>query len=636
MWNLRNMMHENNTMSQQHTSTVRSDNTHARIFTRIWAMCWALVVGGAALSTSAQPTVSVQDSLSAYAQVDRWVRQWEVPSSDDDDIQYPSLSAAIVTLRVNGRVLGRGSSVTMNASQTVLYNATKQAIASASAKLPQDRDAMWNEFIEDLSRHITITIEIADVLVPISDSQIDLPGFGYTPGSMGLVVRRGDRFEVAGPESMLMRDTDLTQSAMAMSNTLAGDASAMLKSPRELVESGFAFFRFEPVVLAQPGPMLGASFLDRGGRVIDRSEIGMRSIETFASNIAIHLMSRQWGGIEPYGMMGTLDPVSGQVESPYATPFEQAISAYALLRYGESGETHVHKDATISGTSVLKALARVKDPEVAPWSEPLGACMSIIALSQIQLIDILGNPLLNAMRLKTLEALDGLLNTQGELSADLPMASHGLVAYALVRAKEIDPRDRTGAASKAINQIIGTTPPSALVAQMPFLGWAIVESNDEHGFELNTLAGLMEMRELVWEHQLNRADLDWTDRDLAGGVVFTSASAPLPSWLTLKPLAFLATMLGDQRLTPGTIVSGDVPAQIGKQVDAIRFVRQLCATDETLHFYESGEKAQWGVRMSLWDQSMPVEVDAMALLTLTETTRAIELISDRPADEPAP
>lgn len=599
-------------------------------------MCVVLFVGGLAITALAQPTVSVEDSLHAYQQVDRWVRQWEVTGVDEDQDPLPSLSAAIVTLRVNGRVIGRGSAASMNATSGLLGSATKQAISSANAKLPVDRDAMWDELIADLSQRIMITIEIADVLVPISDSQLDLAGFGYTPGSMGLVARRGDRLEVSGPESMLMRATDLGQSAMALSNTLAGDASVMLKSPRELVESGFAFFRFEPVVLAQPAPMLGASFLDRGGRVVERSEIGMRSIETMASSIAGHLMSRQWAGVEPYGMMGTLDPVSGKVDSPFASPFEQALSAYALLRYGNMGQTRHHQDATIAGTSVLKALAKVHDPEVAPWGDPVGACMSIIALSEIQLIDTLGDPSLNALRLKSLETLDGLVDAQGKLNQDLPIASHGLIAHALVRAHQLDPRDRTGLASGVISQIIVSTPPSALVAQMPFLGWAIVESNDEQGFELDTLTGLMEMRELVWEHQLNRADLDWTDRDLAGGVVFTSASAPLPSWLTLKPIAFLATMLGDERLTPGTISSGDVPNQIGKQVDAIRFVRQLCATDETLHFYEAGRKAQWGVRMSLWDQSMPVEVDALALLTLTETTRAIGLIGTRPGVEQSP
>jgi len=111
--------------------------------------------------------------------------------------------------------------------------------------------------------------------------------------------------------------------------------------------------------------------------------------------------------------------------------------------------------------------------------------------------------------------------------------------------------------------------------------------------------------------------------------VFTSSSTPLPSWLSLRPLCAIATMLGDPTCTPGSISSGELPIEIVHLIDSIRFINQLAAGDEIGHLYASPKSAKWGVRMAMWDQRMPVEVDAMALLTLSETARSFKDITRR-------
>jgi len=576
----------------------------------------------------AQPTVPVQDSLDAFANVQQWVRDWQMPSKDDPEIETIPVAAAIVTLRLDGRVFGRGSAVSLDPNATLVWQAAKEALASANAKLTAERDAMWDDFIADLSSRITITLEVADVLIPISKSAIDQPGFGYTPGVMGVVVRRGDQLEMLGPESMLARNTDMTQSAMALSNALAGDASAVLRSPAQLVESGYSFYRFEPIVLAQPGESMGASFIDRGGRVIDDSEISMRSISLLSENIAEHLIARQWAGVEQYGVMGTLDPVTGMAQSPFASPFDQAISAYALLRFGSLRDGESYHRATQAGRKILVDLSVVQDTEAMPWDDHVGSCMALIALSEIQLVDILGNEQLNALRMNCLVTLDGLYTQDDGFDESLPESSLGIVAHALVRSARLDPRDRTDAAHSAIASAFDSTSIGGLVGQMPFLGWAAIEQAGD-GQPIDSRSALIQMRDLLWDHQLARADLAWMDRDLEGGIVFTSSSTPLPSWIGTKPLAMVSTMLGDARLTPGTASSGQVPIHIGNQFNAIRFIRQLCADTENLHMYASGESALWGVRRALWDQRMSVEADAMALLTLTETRRSFAAITAR-------
>jgi len=630
MWNRHNMMHESNRMSQ-HNSSYFTKRPYAvtmgdHLYVARWIGVWMLLLW--LPLANAQPTMPIKGGLDGYRLVDRWVRAWKVPAQDDPQSVTLPVSVAIVTLRLDGRVFGRGSASSLDPSPSLVYLATKRAIRGASTKLTGERDALWDDFIKDLSGRLTITLEISDTLVPMSDSELDLPGFGYTPGVLGVGVRRGDHLEVTGPESMLMHHTDMTQSALALANSLAGDGSAVLSTPRELRDAGYTFYRFEPMVLAQPGVSMGASILDRGGRVIEGSEISTRSIEVLSQEIAKHLLSRRWAGVERYGLTGTLDPVTGKSVSAFASPFEQAIASYALLRFGHDGENALERDAMRGALNILRDLSLVEDGETPVGEDPLGASMAIIALSEIQLVDILADEQLNALRTQSLAVLDGLYSESGGFDGSIHEPSRGLVALALVRAAVLDPTDRTALARSAIERVFLETPASAMVTQMPFLGWAQLEA-DHNAISVEHLETLSQMRSLVWAHQLHRADLAWMDRDLEGGIVFTSAKTPLPSWLSMRPLAFIATMLGDARLTPGSIASGDVPSEIGKLVDSIRFVRQLCADDETLHFYSSGTSPKWGVRMALWDQRMPVEGDAMALLTLTETRHAFDAIVGR-------
>ncbi len=589
----------------------------------------ALLAWGPARA-GAQPTMPVDEGLGVFNTIQGWVRAWDVPARDEPQAATTPVCAAMVTLRLDGHVFGRGAAASPDPSPTLVWDATNQAIIGASGKLTSERDAMWEASIKQLTRRVTITLEISDRLVPVSANELELPGFGYTPGIMGVAVRRGERTEAMGTESMLMRETDMARSAVALANAVSDRGDAVLQSPAELAGAGYSFYRFEPLVLAQPAPGLAPVFTDRGGRVVEASAITVGSIGALAGHIAEHLMGRRWAGVEHFGLTGTLDPVTGTAESESASPFEQAISAYALLRFGGDGADDSQRRAAAAGREILADLAIVEPGEQSPWDSPTGACMTVIALAELPLDLILGDDELDALRQKSLAELDTLYSESAGFAQSLPVPARGLAAHALVCSARLDPTDRAGLARSAIGRVFVETPPSGLPAQMPFLAWAQLERAGDEG-EIPTRVLLERMRELVWEHQLRRADLGWSDRDLAGGIVFTSAKAPLPSWVMMRPLAALAAMAGDERLTPGTVTSGDVPLQITRLIDSIRFVRQLTAEGEIMHLYASVEAAQWGVRMALWDQRMPVEVDAMALLVLTETRESFDAILRRSA-----
>lgn len=578
-------------------------------------------------AAGAQPSLEPGEALRIYSQIDTWVRDWDLPSADAPEAKSEPLRAVTVTLRIDGRVFGRGNAASANPDPTLVWRATSKAINAVNAKLTQDRDAMWEAFIRDLSKRIMISIELGDELIPLSENELELPGFGYSPGSVGFVVRLGEKLDTIGPGSILLKRGDPSRSVSALSLVLSDDANLVMQSPQDLHEQGFRFYRWIPMSIAQPAPGLGGVFLDRGDRTIDTSEISVRSIGTMSDRVAKHLVGRQWEGIEDYGFMGTLDPVTGTTESPFAGAFEQALGAYALLRYGNDATTQEQRDAVVTAREVLRELARVEQQEVTPWDDPLATCMIVIALSEVPLELIISDKDLSTLRTSAIQTLDTVYSNADGFDPILPEAAHGLVAHALVACAKIDPKDRSSLASDAISRVYLETPAEMLVSQMPFLAWAQIELAG--GDEIATGAALRQMRDLVWEHQLKRADLDWVDRDLAGGIVFTRSSAPLPSWSALRPLAAIASMLGNEQITPGGISSGEVPREIGRLVDSIRFVRQLIAEGETMHMYADADDADWGVRMALWDQRMPIESSAMTLLLLVETEESFEELLHR-------
>lgn len=593
----------------------------------MWA-AWLFLSMFSAGRASAQPQLDPSTAMGMYEQVDRWVRGWDLPPLDSPSARAHAVSAVVVTLRLDGRILGRGAAASPDPDVMLLWKAASGAINSVNTKLTNERDAMWEAMIREIAQRITITVEMGSELLPIPASGLALPGFGYSPGSMGFAVRLGELADASGPEAFVISRGDPARSTATMALGLSDDPTLVLQSPSTLSERGFVFYRWQATTLTQPAPGLGAVFADRGGRVIEASEISTSSIALLADQIALHLLGRRWQGVEDYGFMGTLDPVTGKTESPFATPFEQALGAYALLVYGRDAASIPHREAVVAGRDVLRALGRVEPNEPEPWADPLGACMSLIALSELPLEMVIGNKEMGELRTRCVETLDGLYSNSGGFAPSLPQLAHGLVAHALVVSAKLDPRDRSAQAGAAIEQVFLETDPAQLAGQMPFLAWAQLGLVDEHG-EIPSRVALRQMRDMVLEHTLHRADLDWVDRDLAGGIVFTSAKAPLPSWSGLRPLVALAIMLGDERLTSGSAVQGEVPMQIGRLVESIRFVRQLAAEGEVMHLFAEVDGAKWGVRMALWDQRMPIESSAMALLMLSETRESFEELMSR-------
>jgi hypothetical protein len=135
------------------------------------------------------------------------------------------------------------------------------------------------------------------------------------------------------------------------------------------------------------------------------------------------------------------------------------------------------------------------------------------------------------------------------------------------------------------------------------------------------------MRAELWKHQLPTGSE--LAEDLSGGVLFTTGHQPIPTWQAARPLAFVATMLGD----PATTQPEEVPAELVRLLKSLRFLRQLTAEAAEAHMYKDPPRAIGGVRASLFDQRMPPEATAMTLLAVCETIKSLQAIKQRQAKE---
>lgn len=83
------------------------------------------------------------EAMAAYEAVRGWVRELAVPSEPAAELVRPI--GASVTLRYQGRVIGRGVAMALDRDGPALRDAARLAIGEALERLPGDRDALWPE-----------------------------------------------------------------------------------------------------------------------------------------------------------------------------------------------------------------------------------------------------------------------------------------------------------------------------------------------------------------------------------------------------------------------------------------------------------------------------------------------------------
>ena len=580
------------------------------------------------------------ESMGVYRTIDAWVRGWEIDESFDPST-LPPLACVSITLRLDGRVVGRGQAIDADGDAETIVQATRGAMSEARAWVRSRFDLEpSDEFWETTASRLTLSVELADQLVPMGEADLGIPGLGLSPGVHGLVMALGEQLDMMSPDEMISLGygssggLGIEQAAYAMATALSGDGAMALASTGELLGRGYRFSRFEPVWIAQQGGGKGAVFLDRGGRIVEDSGVGVRSVREMGERIAGYLVAQQYPGSEPFGMVGSRDVVSGRAYPEIAPVYEQGLVAAALLRFSTLGEGGVYGQSEEEALRLLRDLANVHPGEPEPWDTDLdggiGSAACTIALSYVDPPVIGIDPGLVELETRCRGALNGVFSPIAGFNEQVPPGARGLIAWALVRSG-------SEYAERAVRMVFTDTDPSQLSGQMPFLGWAEVELAQGKD-EVPASPALTEMREWMWKHQLSKSDLDWRDRDFIGSIVFTKGSGAggLPTSGNVRPIAMVATMLGDPRLTPGTIADPSIAREISKTASAMRFIDQLTMSETSGFMSRAPERSVGGVRSSLWGWRVSPSSSAVALLAAVEFERSIRAIAARGVPEQQP
>ncbi len=638
-------------------NNARRHNTTSCILAAILAVPLGLVLPFPALAQQAPPLadavqqpgvpLSPDAAMAAFHACTSWLSG--LGKGEPDPACLITTPAAAVTLRRNGVVLGRGVAIASSPSDaSTLTKALREAWADASPKLSVEHDALSEERRAEAARTLTLSIELAEPWIPETIDEFKSAALRIAPGREGVAIRINDKAAAAFPDAMLAQGSDPGAALVGLATRVTGEFFATPQAAKALVKyHGAVFYRFSTMHLAQTGPGQEPLFLTRGARAHARPDLPQ--LCAFADATASHLLARAWPGPEAAGLIGLLEPTKPSKEIEPAGPAEQAAAVIALRRYAQTPGVNAAtaQAAAKLADRVLQALAKVE-----PGETPPDARAEVAAVVLAAILESNNAPRERGQDAKSLSPevasladrcrdrvghawiQSGVANDARFASEVLP-AGRPLIALALAMLAKEEPtntsaRDRARA---ALGACYAQAEPIALAGDMPWIVWAeqALASVGAASPTAPLLAapGLREARRSIWNRQLQRDNLDDRALDMVGGIAPapepTGALAPLATWHSARALAGTAAMLRDPRLTKRE----EFPLELARQLNGLRFLRQLMTDDAVAYMFENPANALGAVRSAPWDQRLPLDATSLSLIAACETIQAIDEAAKR-------
>jgi len=583
----------------------------------------AVAIGAVERGESLTPT----EAMRAFGVVEGWVRSGEVC---DPAAALPAVHGAAVTLRVDGRVVGRGVAFSDAADDVpAIRRAAGDAIGEARGAVPRARDALQQGLgASDFWSRAMVSVEFAGPLVPMSVATFEEADAEVRPGIEGVAARAGSRVEAVFPEAMLMRNIGPGDAlSNAITRALDEPGVALREDPAgqpgTLAESrGVRLYRFRTVHVVSGEPGRGAMFLDRCGRVVRDWPRSTGDIRDWAGAMARNIEARRRVENGKAKYAGVYRPVTGAFEASgagWGSALEEILAARALLAYGRAAGVEGAGAALAAAVEIVDAVAARGAGERAASDDAGSAALWCCVVPQVAAARGMNASHDAAWPVAWRESYGRSLEVLHASAADLsrvPEAQRAVVAFALAR-RSVEPwpgGGDAGAARAALDAVAAGTEPGLLAARMPWLGWGEICME---GATIGAAPALRDLREMVYAHQLRAEAMDPDHEDLSGGIVFTASQSPLPTWQGARVAAFLASALGDPRLTDGP----ERVKETARLTATLRFLRQLTADEACGFMYADPGRAAGGVRAAPWDQRQPLEATALSLIAACEVLR---------------
>ncbi len=567
-----------------------------------------------------------QEAMEAWKLVDAWVRAGKV---DEAAAAPAKVAAASVTLRLDGSVFGRG--VALETDARPLHTAAQAAIEEALSRIPAT-SALRDQIRAEALARATISLELAGPMIPVTLATYDEADMVINPGLEGVAARFGDRVAGMFPEWMLVSGLMPGDGLVACISKASGDAALAVRvdpraQPRALArEHGAVFYRFRTTHLAQVESGGTPRFLHRCDLLVQPSEIDTAAVRSMADDMAAWLIGHDAAGVD----RDDLTVLGGRYEittNKQATTlvFEQALAALALAEYAMVLDGP-GRDAAIERAHALTATLLEQAGNGSGWTDPVAAAFTRIAMVRLAAA---GRPVAppSPLTVPQMDAVADACWTGGEWVAKLPEAARSIIALSVAeRAAASGDAQLRERAEAMVRSIYRETGNDRLVSHMPWVGRAeLLLATDAQ--QVPAAAALRQMRDQVWRHQVTFEDAGVDDVDLMGGIVFTAAPEPRPTWHSVRPAVFLAQAMGDPRLTD----DDEVLREVARMTRMTRFIHQLAVGDGLARIARSPTRAEGGVRAALWELEQPPEATALSLMFLTEVIRSGEKAAARAA-----
>ena len=556
-----------------------------------------------------------KSAITCYDEVLGWIRDWKTP----DDYALPNGCIGVwIGLRWSGRLMGSfGDAATVdtqNTSNRALTGAVRKAMYRATERAKgNDGDAVERSDRVARLREVPCSLEMQFAHDPIRlrATTVGQIGEALRPGIDGVLLRIGDRIHSIFPVEMVLNDqvpSSAIESLGANLGLAIGDFNAQLSDGR------IRAWRFKVFHLAQESPVEPATILHRGSHIVPLASINAPELSAFADGLVDHLLASLWPGEEPLGIMGTYMADIDRFDPLTATTADQALAAFALAHYASwqdsrsSSKTSKARDAA---WDIVNDLAARSSIDVQAVRRPGAAAVVILALGELA-GTAEASTKVSSLRRQCLNLVQSSFDTEKN-QFDERVAVSEQVVCALVLGT------RT-----AVDAVWRTTSFENQPSVLPWLGWAEQRLAGPDG-PIAAATGLKTLRMRLWGTQVSIGDAPWGESDVQGGLAFRGSQPP--DWNTARPVTFLATMVGDPRLTSSD--GDELSTEIVNLLSAMRFLRQLSMREADRYRIHDEKRALNGIRASLWSDREPVAASAMTLIAVTEFEKSLSLIEAR-------
>jgi len=581
------------------------------------------------------PVPPVEDLVAAWSVARRWLDNLALPREQDANAAVVIRDAwgLSVIIRAGGEVVGRGDIAPFDG--LALRRAMSRAMGEV---LGSGLRSTIERSSEPIGPKLTLELEVCGEPIPLVGGTFMEAARRVRPGIDVLALRRGERFAAAYAGRVLATNT-----AGNIVGTFAGLAADLGLPARDLPElrrsDDVAAYRAPSVRLVQLRPGEAPQSLPRNDEYFPESGVTRENASLFVTAVA-HRMIRATtkpSDVEEGTLFrGDYRVATDEFRPPLAPAFEQGLATLALLRFASSeaalaplGEelSALVGEARNTAIKVLEELAEAPTGAAEPFDDPRAAAAAVLAILELPAEDRpawLSQMLVWAIE-RMRERFDverGFIGVEGR---PLPPHAQSIMAAAIARtaAEQISMVSMVEAQA-AVDAAWHSVPRSQRVALLPWIVWAERDLARVPNLPARSREPLFVLREELLAVQVG-FDGDASNPDAMwarGGFVLTAPESTGPEAVanaqSLRPIAGLAAMLLDERLTPEPAVSG----LFVRQKAGLRFVMQLTVRAPVDRLFRRPERALGGVREALWDADQPVAAQALALLALVDSLRA--------------